>query len=485
MGKYLTSLYKFEPATITRGREYFKEGRVHFLQVTPTRVNACVEGSEEYHVHAQFANDGELLSSSCDCPCQFPCKHVVALLFALDDRTPSLATLSSGAASVEEFNEAFQKALAEKDGNAFALAASRLSLSFGPFPKADQERLLRQFLDHLGDFGELGLREGEALSKKLLLILAETGEEKATFLCAYFADPGVNLLAKRFLFAFLYDDSNLTAILEKAFFRQVHSDKKLADSLISSAVLFAPSCLYLSNVLLAYLLDNATLSFQPYELERRLPSLEGKFDPEEGRLYTLIIRFLVAVDYPIRIPERTIAVLKDNDMRDLAVALAYLNFKQSQGFSDYLLYRSFLSDEEVKEQAAALLSLVRQKSYYETFLFHESALGCFPAPSYAKLSLTEIAAFKGTPSPELIQAAEKRFEAVLKLQRSDEELIPGLYFLYRAHSAQLETWVKDPRLLAKAERCYPLQSALLFLAWKMGSLEAMGFRVYGGQHVPQ
>jgi hypothetical protein len=154
MGKYLTSLYKFEPATITRGREYFKEGRVHFLQVTPTRVNACVEGSEEYHVHAQFANDGELLSSSCDCPCQFPCKHVVALLFALDDRTPSLATLSSGAASVEEFNEAFQKALAEKDGNAFALAASRLSLSFGPFPKADQERLLRQFLDHLGDFGE-------------------------------------------------------------------------------------------------------------------------------------------------------------------------------------------------------------------------------------------------------------------------------------------------------------------------------------------
>lgn len=92
MGYVSDNLNKFNATSEKRGRDYFYQGAVRSLSFDGTRATAIVSGTSEYSVSANF--DGHRLKSwSCSCPYSFggACKHVVALLCALDDRELSLA----------------------------------------------------------------------------------------------------------------------------------------------------------------------------------------------------------------------------------------------------------------------------------------------------------------------------------------------------------------------------------------------------------
>ena len=91
MGYVSENLNKFNTTSEKRGRDYFYQGAVKSLSFDGTNASAIVSGTSEYSVSANF--DGHKLKSwSCSCPYSFggACKHVVALLCALDDRESSL-----------------------------------------------------------------------------------------------------------------------------------------------------------------------------------------------------------------------------------------------------------------------------------------------------------------------------------------------------------------------------------------------------------
>lgn len=69
-----------------QGRYYYRKGRIRELDVADDRVTAIVRGTYDYEVNITF--EGEKFHTACSCSYDFAgdCKHVVAVLLAVDDR---------------------------------------------------------------------------------------------------------------------------------------------------------------------------------------------------------------------------------------------------------------------------------------------------------------------------------------------------------------------------------------------------------------
>lgn len=77
----------FKPWILERGRVYFSGGHVVELEEEGFLVCAKVSGSQEYQVEIRSDSDG-VLRMACDCPYAERgenCKHMAAVLFALED----------------------------------------------------------------------------------------------------------------------------------------------------------------------------------------------------------------------------------------------------------------------------------------------------------------------------------------------------------------------------------------------------------------
>ena len=78
----------FNSVIVERGRNYYKDGRVRLKLIKNfEKYHSEVKGSEEnkYNVDISFSSDGRSLKYICDCPCDFPCKHVYATLLEIDE----------------------------------------------------------------------------------------------------------------------------------------------------------------------------------------------------------------------------------------------------------------------------------------------------------------------------------------------------------------------------------------------------------------
>jgi len=79
---------------LSRGKNYFKSGYVVSLEYDGIEWIAEVDGSEEYTVSVSISDNGDIISSHCDCPYDLGeyCKHEVAVFFALKDKGELLKT---------------------------------------------------------------------------------------------------------------------------------------------------------------------------------------------------------------------------------------------------------------------------------------------------------------------------------------------------------------------------------------------------------
>lgn len=82
----------FKPWILARGQEYYECGQVVELDETEAIIRAEISGSQVYHVVMQRTG-GRVLSMSCDCSHATGgenCKHMAAVLMALDEKTAQL-----------------------------------------------------------------------------------------------------------------------------------------------------------------------------------------------------------------------------------------------------------------------------------------------------------------------------------------------------------------------------------------------------------
>lgn len=119
----------FNSVIIERGKNYYKEGRVKLKVIKNfEEYHSQVKGSEDniYDIDISFSGDGKSLKYKCNCPCEFPCKHVYATLLEIDELNnmanfiynkhlekwePIITSLSKEKDNDDEYKEEYYKLL--------------------------------------------------------------------------------------------------------------------------------------------------------------------------------------------------------------------------------------------------------------------------------------------------------------------------------------------------------------------------------------
>lgn len=73
----------FQKRILDRGYDYYLDGCVEDLRITPNRIKAVVRGTDFYHVEIKL-NGNQIIGMSCDCPYaqdDHNCKHMAAVLY--------------------------------------------------------------------------------------------------------------------------------------------------------------------------------------------------------------------------------------------------------------------------------------------------------------------------------------------------------------------------------------------------------------------
>lgn len=72
--------YYFDDLTLKRGFQYYKQSRVRsFTMTEPAKMNALVEGREDYRVSIDLDS---FTRCHCNCPVSGHCKHMAAVLLS-------------------------------------------------------------------------------------------------------------------------------------------------------------------------------------------------------------------------------------------------------------------------------------------------------------------------------------------------------------------------------------------------------------------
>src|SRR6266850_3428345 len=120
----------FDDATRQKGAKYLAEGRVTLVEVGPRKVTASVMGTRRYDVSVRIEDSD--IGYFCTCPRfrdGFPCKHVWAVVLAVDRlniRRPDPATPAPGR-PVDGWKALVRKTRAEQEERGAAPAASEES----------------------------------------------------------------------------------------------------------------------------------------------------------------------------------------------------------------------------------------------------------------------------------------------------------------------------------------------------------------------
>lgn len=78
----INSIFSYQ--IIERGKKYYEEGKVKFLEkMDEERYFAVVEGTEKYLIVIKNDEENKKIQVYCSCPCEFYCKHIYAVILAI------------------------------------------------------------------------------------------------------------------------------------------------------------------------------------------------------------------------------------------------------------------------------------------------------------------------------------------------------------------------------------------------------------------
>lgn len=76
----------FSYQIVQRGKKYFEESKVQFLEKIDDRYFAIVEGTEKYLTIIKYKEEEKKMQVYCSCPCEFYCKHMYAVILAIRNK---------------------------------------------------------------------------------------------------------------------------------------------------------------------------------------------------------------------------------------------------------------------------------------------------------------------------------------------------------------------------------------------------------------
>ena len=128
----------FNSTILSRGRQYYHEGRVKRLTHRDHEWFAAVKGSRSYNVIARMGEDGDIEDMECSCLYAYNgqnCKHMAALLYAVEEDQKENGVQTELELAQQRMDKEdkviFKKLAAQTEYNYFDLneAANKLELS--------------------------------------------------------------------------------------------------------------------------------------------------------------------------------------------------------------------------------------------------------------------------------------------------------------------------------------------------------------------
>ena len=105
----------FQRRMLERGLDYYLDDRVSDLHISDKKIEAVVEGSEDYRVKI-LIDDDDITDMSCSCPYASdgaPCKHMAAVLYEYEDEVDEQSSADSSGESNDAEGTAAKGASAE------------------------------------------------------------------------------------------------------------------------------------------------------------------------------------------------------------------------------------------------------------------------------------------------------------------------------------------------------------------------------------
>lgn len=128
------------------GREYYKNGKIVSLVKTQNHYRAKVSGHDKhmYHVDIHLHLEEGYADYTCDCPCDFSCKHIYAVMLALKDKNLKVVELKEEAKEIKlTVAEMIEKIPAEELKEYIVGDLGKETVAF------DRERLEQYFAKYL------------------------------------------------------------------------------------------------------------------------------------------------------------------------------------------------------------------------------------------------------------------------------------------------------------------------------------------------
>ena len=76
----------FSYQIVQRGKKYYEESKIKFLEKIDDRYFAIVEGTEKYLTIIKYNEEKKTMQVYCSCPCEFYCKHMYAVILAIRNK---------------------------------------------------------------------------------------------------------------------------------------------------------------------------------------------------------------------------------------------------------------------------------------------------------------------------------------------------------------------------------------------------------------
>jgi hypothetical protein len=480
MPSYLDNLDQFDRATVSRGKTYFAEGRVTLTRLDSHRVEALVEGSERYRVSLSFDGNRKLLSSRCDCPCQFPCKHVVAVLYALDDQDepsfPKVFSVDSFAKAVEQS----QKRGADFD---FYTLGQSLLLAIGTLSPEEKKSALRLYFGSYGLLGDLIRYDYRGLTARLLKSSALSEGDLQEFFASFLKDGNQALDAKKNLLRFLFDAGGAGQLFDEAFLAYCEQNENEALRIFRSRPFLGNQLAAVPDDFLLYLLNHDYGNFSAYDLQARFPELSRDSSTASFKLYLALIATLKNQNALSYAPRDAVSLLEGLGHLAEAKATARLYYESSLGLSDYIAYRHFFSDPLKAKESEELNLLSRRSASREAIFLYESKTGSsFPKPSLSEIALEDYGVvgkhFDPSFQDDVVKAISLKIDYSLAHPKKQKEAYGGLLALAEIDPLKAAERLQDPSLDEASLLDEAFRSGYLALLSRFHLLEKWGYHPY-------
>jgi hypothetical protein len=480
MPSYLDNLNQFDQQTIARGKTYFAQGRVSLIHVDPRRAEAYVEGTERYRVTISLDGNKKMISSRCDCPCQFPCKHVVAVLYALDDQDkPALPKAFSLAGFAEAIAHSKKRGA---DFDFFTLGQSLL-LSIGTLAKEDKEAALRLYFGSYVLLGDLIRYDYRGLTLRLLKASGLSSGDLQVFFASFLADETLSIFSKKNLLRFLFDAGGAGAIFDEAFLAYCQRDESAAQEIFRDSLFLGNQLALVPDDFLFYLLEHDYGNFSAFDLRNRFPELSPDSSLAAFHLYLALIETLKRQGSLSYAPREALSLFEKLGHLDEARMTAKLYFDSSLELPDYIAYRHFYKDPLSEDESEELGLLARRSSHRDAiFLYESGAISSFPKPDLSKIELEDYATIGSHFAPGLkegvVSSINTKIDYALAHTKKQKDAYGGLLALASIAPEEAKKRLQDPLLDQTSLLDESFRAGYLALLSRFSLLSGMGYHPY-------